>query len=83
MTDTVHQCSFCGVALEFTPEALAAIARKAKTCGTGARGLRSVLEGLLQRTMFDLPSIPGVTGCWVDEAAVVIGDGRGKIAAAS
>ncbi|HYN76257.1 MAG TPA: ATP-dependent Clp protease ATP-binding subunit ClpX, partial [Lamprocystis sp. (in: g-proteobacteria)] len=48
---------FEGVALEFTPEALTAIARKAIDHGTGARGLRSVLEGLLQRPMFDLPSM--------------------------
>ncbi len=61
---------FEGVALEFEPEALTAIARKAIARGTGARGLRSVLEGLLQRPMFELPSMSGVTGCLVDEAAV-------------
>jgi ATP-dependent Clp protease ATP-binding subunit ClpX len=61
---------FEGVALEFTPEALTAIARKAIERGTGARGLRSVLEGLLQRPMFDLPSMEGITGCLVDAAAV-------------
>ena len=71
--------SFEGVSLEFTPEALAAIARKAIARGTGARGLRSVLEGLLQRTMFDLPSIAGVTRCRVDEAAVLAGNGEGLI----
>ncbi len=59
-----------GVGLEFTPEALTAIARKAVERATGARGLRSVLETLLKRTMFDLPSTPGVTVCRVDEAAV-------------
>jgi ATP-dependent Clp protease ATP-binding subunit ClpX len=47
--------------------------------GTGARGLRSVLEGLLQRTMFDLPSIAGVTGCRVDAAAVEEGGGLALI----
>ena len=71
--------AFEGVSLEFTPEALVAIARKAIARGTGARGLRSVLEGLLQRTMFDLPSIAGVTGCRVDEAAVLAGTGLALI----
>ena len=65
---------FEGASLEFTPEALVAIARKAIARGTGARGLRSVLEGLLQRPMFDLPSMTDVVGCLVDEAAVN-GDG--------
>ena len=73
--------AFEGVSLEFAPEALAAIARKAIARGTGARGLRSVLEGLLQRTMFDLPSLAGVTDCRVDEAAVLAGNGVGLIQA--
>ena len=62
-----------GVRLEFTPEALTAIARRAIERATGARGLRSVLEALLKRTMFDLPSMPDVTVCRVDEAAVACG----------
>ncbi len=67
--------AFEGVKLEFTPEALDAVARRAIDRGTGARGLRSVLEGLLQRTMFNLPSIAAVTECRVDEAAVLSGSG--------
>ncbi|GAB4357506.1 MAG: ATP-dependent Clp protease ATP-binding subunit ClpX [Methylohalobius crimeensis] len=60
-----------GVALEFTPEALAAIAREALRRGTGARGLRSVLERLLRQSMFKIPSSnPPVARCIVDEAAV-------------
>jgi ATP-dependent Clp protease ATP-binding subunit ClpX len=61
---------FEGAVLEFTPEALTAIARKAIARGTGARGLRSVLEGLLQRPMFELPSMTDITGCLVDLDAV-------------
>ncbi|MDY0087310.1 MAG: ATP-dependent Clp protease ATP-binding subunit ClpX [Coriobacteriia bacterium] len=45
-----------GVALEFTDEALRAIAQNAIAHGTGARGLRSILENLLLDTMYDLPS---------------------------
>ena len=41
-------------------EALGAIARKAIERKTGARGLRSIMEGILLDTMFDLPSLEGV-----------------------
>ena len=58
-----------GGRLEFTPGALGAVARRALGRGTGARGLRSVLEDLLLEAMFDLPSAGG--GVWrVDEEAV-------------
>lgn len=46
--------------LTFTDEALHAIASKAIQRKTGARGLRSILEGILLDTMFDLPSFEGV-----------------------
>ncbi len=45
------------VELEFTPEALRAIAAKAIKRKTGARGLRSIVEQTLQSTMFDLPDM--------------------------
>ncbi len=44
-----------GVNLEFTPESLRAIAKLALARGTGARGLRAILEQVLQDTMFDIP----------------------------
>ncbi|MEO0039188.1 MAG: hypothetical protein RIS38_136 [Verrucomicrobiota bacterium] len=44
-----------GATLEFTPAALEAAADKALALGTGARGLRSVLEGVLLDTMYALP----------------------------
>lgn len=68
--------AFEGVRLEFEPEALTAVARKAIARGTGARGLRSVLEGLLQRPMFELPSMTGLEACRVDARAV---NGEGDI----
>ena len=61
------------VKLEFTPEALGAIARQAIARGTGARGLRGVMEGLLRKAMYELPSLEGVTACRVNEA-MVLGD---------
>jgi ATP-dependent Clp protease ATP-binding subunit ClpX len=59
-----------GVELEFTTEALGAIAQQAIKRGTGARGLRGVMEGLLRKVMFDMPTIEGATYCLVDEQAV-------------
>lgn len=44
------------VQLEFTPEALQAVAKKTMERNTGARGLRSVMEDLLTQVMFDVPS---------------------------
>ena len=58
------------VELEFTHDALVAIAKKALARGTGARGLRGVMEALLQKTMFDLPSCAEVGRCVVEEDAV-------------
>src|SRR6202162_4547132 len=46
--------------LTLAEEALGAIARKAIERKTGARGLRSIMEGILLDTMFDLPSLEGV-----------------------
>ncbi len=48
------------VQLTFTDDALGVIARKAIARKTGARGLRSIMEGILLDTMFDLPSLEGV-----------------------
>ena len=45
-----------GIELEFTPDALDALAEKAYTKGTGARGLRAILENLMLDIMFDAPS---------------------------
>ena len=49
-----------GVKLRFQEEALHAIAKKAIQRKTGARGLRSILEGILLETMFELPTLSGV-----------------------
>jgi len=49
-----------GVKLRFHEDALSAISRKAILRKTGARGLRSILEGILLETMFELPSLNGV-----------------------
>jgi len=58
------------VELGFSEDALGAIARKAIDRKTGARGLRSILEGILLDTMFDLPSMDGVDEVHVDKDVV-------------
>ena len=45
-----------GASLSFEPEALRAIATKAAAKGTGARGLRSVIEEVMLEIMYDIPS---------------------------
>ena len=45
-----------GVSLQIDDEALREIAREAISRGTGARGLRSIMEGLLKEAMFEVPS---------------------------
>ncbi len=59
-----------GVELEFRPEALAAIARKALKRKTGARGLRTIVESVLLDTMYDLPSLENVSKVVVDESVI-------------
>jgi ATP-dependent Clp protease ATP-binding subunit ClpX len=63
------------VELEFRPNALMAIARKALKRKTGARGLRSILEQSLLDVMFELPALQNVEKVVVDENAIT---GEGK-----
>jgi ATP-dependent Clp protease ATP-binding subunit ClpX len=59
-----------GVELEFRPEALRLISKKALERKTGARGLRSIIEHALLEIMFDLPSIENLQKVVVDEGVV-------------
>ncbi|EKP0307666.1 ATP-dependent protease ATP-binding subunit ClpX [Aeromonas veronii] len=59
-----------GVELEFREDALHAIARKAMERKTGARGLRSIVEAVLLDTMYDLPSLEGVSKVVIDETVI-------------
>jgi ATP-dependent Clp protease ATP-binding subunit ClpX len=63
------------VGLTFTDDALKAIARRAIARKTGARGLRSILEGILLDTMFELPTMQGVEEVVVNVEVV---EGRGQ-----
>jgi ATP-dependent Clp protease ATP-binding subunit ClpX len=62
-----------GVELRFTDDALDAIASKAIKHGTGARGLRSIMESLLLDSMYDLPGRTDVREVVVTETCVVDG----------
>ncbi|HYB11070.1 MAG TPA: ATP-dependent Clp protease ATP-binding subunit ClpX [Alphaproteobacteria bacterium] len=64
-----------GVKLGFTEDAMRSIAKKAILRKTGARGLRSIMEGILLDTMFDLPSLDGVEEIIINREVV---DGRAK-----
>ena len=59
------------IELEFTQEALEATADEALKQNIGARGLRTILERTLLDVMFELPSVSSVTGCVVDEDAIL------------
>ena len=58
------------VELEFQDEAIIEISKKAISKKTGARGLRSILENILLKTMFELPDMENVIKVTVDKAAV-------------
>jgi ATP-dependent Clp protease ATP-binding subunit ClpX len=64
-----------GVDLEFREDALKAIAKRALARRTGARGLRSIIEHALLDTMYDLPSLKGVSKVVVDDSLI---NGEGK-----
>jgi len=58
-----------GAKLNFKDNAVREIALKAISKKTGARGLRSILENILLKTMFDLPSLENVEEVIVDAGA--------------
>jgi ATP-dependent Clp protease ATP-binding subunit ClpX len=64
-----------GIELAFQDEALSSISKKAIERKTGARGLRSIMEGILLDTMFDLPGLDGVEEVVISKEVV---DGQAK-----
>ncbi len=66
------------VELEFQEEALRAIAKKAMTRKIGARGLRTILEGILLDTMYELPSMQNATKVIIDKN-ILEKDGKPRI----
>ncbi|ARS49138.1 MULTISPECIES: ATP-dependent Clp protease ATP-binding subunit ClpX [Pseudomonadaceae] len=64
-----------GVDLEFRSDALKSVAQRALERKTGARGLRSILEGILLDTMYEIPSQQDVSKVVIDESVI---DGSSK-----
>ncbi|MFN2463926.1 MAG: ATP-dependent Clp protease ATP-binding subunit ClpX [Candidatus Dormibacteria bacterium] len=62
------------VELEFEPAALKAIAKKALSRGTGARGLKSIIEEVLLNSMFEVPSRNDIKRCVITEASIDLGE---------
>ena len=60
-----------GVELEFEPEALREIAQTAMRKNTGARGLRAIMESVMEDVMFDIPDEANVRKCIITRAAVL------------
>ena len=67
--------SLDNVELEFTPDALHAVAEKTLGLNPGARGLRAVMEGLLTGLMFEVPSDHTIAKITITKACV---EGKGK-----
>lgn len=62
-----------GVELEFKDDALEAIVKKAIELKTGARGLRSIIEGIMTNIMFEIPSNDKITKCIITRDTVESG----------
>ncbi len=60
-----------GVALSFEDEALKLIAKEALKRKTGARGLRSIVEGVMRNVMYEVPSEKGVRSCLVTKEVIM------------
>jgi len=58
------------VRLTFTDDAVVAIAKEALKRGTGARGLRAILEDIMLDVMYELPSIQGLTECIITREVI-------------
>ncbi len=65
-----------GVELELQDEALRAIANKAIERNTGARGLRSIIEGIMLDVMFELPSRDDIEKCIITKDTVELEKGK-------
>lgn len=66
----VSMFEFEGIKLQFTDEAIKAIAQRAMAAGTGARALRSILENLMRDLMFDAPSDETISEVLIDKETI-------------
>jgi len=68
-----------GIELEFTEEAISAIAKKAAQRNTGARGLRGIMEGIMQKLMYELPSDSEVYKVIINKECVEKGSDKAEL----
>ena len=69
----VRLFEFEGVKLKFHHEAMTAVVAEAITRGSGARGLRAILEGIMLDIMYEMPSLDDVVECVITEECVLEG----------
>ncbi len=62
------------VELKFTDEVLMAVAKAALKRKSGARGLRAILESIMLEIMYDIPSVPEIRECVINEEVVTKGE---------
>ncbi len=65
--------AYDNVELVFTDEALTAVAEKALSRASGARGLRAIMEDALLNVMYDIPSLPHITKCIITDKVINTG----------
>ena len=68
-----------GIKIEFSPEAIKAIAKKAIELKTGARGLRTIIEGKMTKLMYDAPSYKDVEKIIVTDRFIEMENGQPEI----
>jgi ATP-dependent Clp protease ATP-binding subunit ClpX len=62
------------VDLKFTDEVLTAVAEAALKRKSGARGLRAILESIMLEIMYDIPSVPEIRECIINEEVITKGE---------
>ena len=62
------------VELKFTDDVLTAVAEAALKRKSGARGLRAILESLMLEIMYDIPSVPEIRECIINEEVITKGE---------
>ncbi len=65
--------AYDNVELVFTDESLEAVAEKALSRASGARGLRAIMEDALLNVMYDIPSLPHITKCVITDEVINTG----------
>ena len=57
--------------MSFEPEAIQAVAKQSSERKTGARGLRAIMENVMQNVMYEVPSVDDIKECVITEQSVL------------